>query len=149
LVVRAQKGDGLIDGQVAMFQRMHDKYAAQGLDIILMLRTEGYSWSSPPQTPSDEAKTDAWYYLEYLKVPFTVAVDETPFTKQEDGRLVPGRIAFEQQYVLPEVLIGRDGRIYSLWLGFESETQLDAFVRQALAQPAPTMAATLPSSPRD
>jgi hypothetical protein len=136
LITRVQKGDGLMDAQIAMLRRVYDRYHDRGLDIVLILKTQGFSWSSPPQTPADEAKTIAWYYYDYLKLPFPIVVDETPFTTQPDGRRVPGPIAFERQYVLPHVLVGRDGRISTLWLGFESESQMDAFVERALAAPA-------------
>jgi glutathione peroxidase-family protein len=128
------KGNGLMDSQMAMLQRLYKKYHDKGLEIVLILKTEGYSWSSPPQSAEDEAKTDAWYYLDHLQLPFTVMVDETPFTTRPDGRREPGQIAFQHTYPLTRVLIGRDGRIYTLWMGLESESQMNAFIQQALEQ---------------
>jgi hypothetical protein len=135
LVMEVEKEGGLMSPRMAMLRRIYDRYHDRGLEIVLVLKTQGFSWSSPPQTPADEARAVAWYYYDYLKLPFTVVVDETPFTTQPDGRRVAGKIAFEQQYVLPSVLIGRDGRIFTLWLGFISESQRNSFVAQALAAP--------------
>jgi hypothetical protein len=121
-----------MDAYIASLLRLYNKYHAQGLEIVLVLKTQGYSWSSPPQSAADEAKTDAWYYLDHFGLPFTVVVDETPFTKKPDGRRVAGQIAFEQDYVMRHALIGRDGRIRTIGYGLTSESMEDAFIRQAL-----------------
>jgi hypothetical protein len=134
LVTQVQKGDGVMTPQLAGLLRLWNKYHAAGLDIVLVTKTQGYSWSSPPQKPDDEAKTDAWYFLNYLKLPFTLIVDEAPVTKRPDGRLVHGRITFENEFPLPGgVLIGRDGRVYTTWIGLSPDGTRDAFIRQALA----------------
>jgi hypothetical protein len=132
LVMRMEKGGGLMNGQTAMLKRLYDRYHDRGLEIVLVFKTEGFSWSSPPQSSSDEAKTIAWYYYEHLKLPFKIVVDETPFTVRPDGRKVPGPIDFERQYFPPEALIGRDGKIYTTWIGLVSESQMNAFIEQAL-----------------
>jgi hypothetical protein len=111
----------------------------------LVFKTQGYSWSSPPQSAADEAKTIAWYYAEHLKVPFTLVVEETPFTKLPDGRRIPGRTAFQQTYMPPQALIGRDGRIYTSWIGLGSERQMEVFIEQALAQKPQTQKPPAPS----
>jgi len=137
LVMRVEKDGGFKTERTAMLERLYSRYHDRGFDVVLVLKTQGFSWSSPPQTPDDEAKTIAWYYYDHLQLPFKLVVDETPFTTQPDGRKVPGMIDFERQYFPAEALIGRDGRIYSTWIGLESEAQLNAFIEQALAQPAP------------
>lgn len=134
LVVRASKGDGLMSGTMAMFKRLYDRYHEQGLDIVLVLRTQGYSWSSPPQSPADEAKTIAWYYRDYLKLPFTVVVEETPFTRQPDGRRVDGRTPFDSLYMGRTTIVGRDGTIFTNSVGTESESQYETFISMALAE---------------
>jgi hypothetical protein len=132
LVREVTKGRGIMDPYIASLLRLYNKYHAKGLEIVLVLKTQGYSWSSPPQSAEDEAKTIAWYYLDHLQLPFTVVVDETPFTKKPDGRRVAGQIAFEQDYVMHGALIGRDGRIRTIAYGLTSESMEDAFIRQAL-----------------
>jgi hypothetical protein len=145
------KGSGLMDPRTAILQRLYDKYHAQGLEIVLVFKTQGYSWSSPPQSAADEAKTIAWYYTDYLKLPFTLVVDETPFTRLPDGRREPGTIAFQRQYPTLQAIIGRDGRIYTTWIGLRSERQMEVFIEQALGQrntqQAPQPALTRRSEP--
>jgi hypothetical protein len=140
LLIKVQKDQGLMSARMAMLRRLYNQYHDRGLDIVLVLQTEGFSWSSPPQSPADEAKTIAWYYYDFLKLPFKVVVDETPFTTKPDGRRVSGQIAFNRQYVLPQVIVGRDGRIFTLWIGLESESQMRAYIEQALAAPTPVLA---------
>lgn len=149
LFQRVEKGQGFMSGQLATLRRLYDKYHEAGLEIVLVTGTHGYSWSSPPQTTADEAKTDAWYFSEFLKLPFTVVVQETPFQRKPDGRRVDGQIDFSRQYPLSSrVLVGRDGRIYSLWVGLEDESQLNAVIPQALAaSPTPPVAAQQTTQP--
>jgi hypothetical protein len=133
LVTMVGKEQGLMSAQLARLRRVYDRYHARGLDIVLVVKTQGYSWSSPPLTPEEEAKTIEWYFRGHLKLPFKVVVDVTPFTTRDDGRRVPGTIAFERAYGMSNhAIIGRDGKIVSQWLGFESEEQMNAFVEQAL-----------------
>jgi hypothetical protein len=118
---------------MAMLKRVYDRFHSRGFDILLILKTQGFSWSSPPLTPEEEAKTIEWYYRGYLKLPFNIMVDVTPFTVRDDGIREPGQIAFEREYSLPsQAIIGRDGRIFSQWFGLESEAQMNAFIEKAL-----------------
>jgi hypothetical protein len=97
-----------------------------------VLKTEGYSWASPPQSADVEAKTIAWYYLNHLGLPFTIVVYETPFTRKPDGRRVAGEIPFSNDY-RGMTLIGRDGRIRTMSVGLSGEKAISAYVEQALA----------------
>jgi hypothetical protein len=134
LVVRASKGSGFMSANMAMYKRLYDRYHDQGLDIVLVLRTEGYSWSSPPQSPEDEAKTIAWYYRGYLNLPFTVVVEETPFTRQPDGRRVNEPTPFDTLYLGRSTIVGRDGTIFTMAIGTASESQYNTFISMALAE---------------
>jgi hypothetical protein len=133
LVMELQQGGGTMGIEVAMLRRLAQKYAAQGLDITAVVKTKGYSWSSPPQTPEAEAKTNAWYFLNYLKLPVTLVVDETPFTRDATGRRQDGLIDFEEKYPTRFGIIGRDGRIRAISTGKDTEAMLDAYLREALA----------------
>jgi hypothetical protein len=134
LVVMLNKGNGIMDARSARVRRLYEKYGARGLDIIGLVRTNGYSWSSPPQSPEAEAKVDAWYFLDYLKLPITLVVEQTPFTTQPDGRrVVAGPNRFSAAYPMVHfLLIGRDGRIISTSFGFGSDAELDAYIQKAL-----------------
>jgi hypothetical protein len=128
------KGQGLLTSDLAALRRLYDKYHDDGLEIVLLLRTEGYSWASPPLSPADEAKTIAWYYRKHLGLPFTIVVDETPFTTKPDGRRVAGSVPFVKEYAGGATLVGRDGRIRVAGALFNTkEPVLDAFIEQALA----------------
>jgi hypothetical protein len=132
LVTLVKKGEGLMTPDLAMLRRLYDKYHSAGLEIVLVLKTEGYSWASPPQSAAVEAKTIAWYYLNHLGLPFTIVVYETPFTRKPDGRRVSGVIPFSNDYH-GMTLIGRDGRIRTMSVGLSGEKAITAYVEQALA----------------
>jgi hypothetical protein len=133
LVMQVDKSNGTMTNELAMIRRIAKKYAAD-VDVTLVVKTKGYSWSSPPQTPEAEAKTDAWYFLKYMKLPVTLVVDETPFTRDDTGRRQDGQIDFEKHYMLRWGLIGRDGRLRTMSTGKDSEAMLEAFVRSALGR---------------
>lgn len=133
LLMAVSKGySGLMTGQLAMLRRMYDKYNANGFEVILIVRTEGYSWASPPQSPEDEARVINWFFRDHLQLPFPVLVQETEFRLLPDGRRVSQGIAFMSQYPTPHVLVGKDGRVHTLYIGVGTEAELDAFIRQAL-----------------
>lgn len=134
LVVLTQKGGGVLSSNLAALRRLAKKYGPQGLDVTLVVKTAGYSWSSPPQTPEAEANTDAWYFLNYLKMPVALVVDETPFTRDDTERLQPGMVDFQKHYPIGWGLIGRDGKIRSLSVGYASDPMLEKFVQKALAE---------------
>jgi hypothetical protein len=133
LITRMQKGKGQITPDLAMLHRLYDKYHAAGLEIVLVLQTEGHSWASPPQTADDEAKTIAWYFLDHLGLPFTIVIYKTPFTKKPDGRIVPGDIPFSKDYQ-GTTLVGRDGRIRAMGIGLSGEDAISAYIEQELAK---------------
>jgi hypothetical protein len=133
LVMMGQKGNGTMSSYLAMLRRLVNRYSAQGLDVVLVAKTDGYSWASPPQTPEAEANTDAWYFLNYLKLPVTLVVDETPFTRDDVGRRQDQLIDFQKHYPLNWGLVGRDGRIRSLSAGLFNDKMMEALVRKALA----------------
>jgi hypothetical protein len=139
LVEQVTKGNGLMSGGMKKYLRLYHEFHDAGLDIVFVLKTQGYSWSSPPQNAANEAKIDAWYFREHLKLPFPVVVDETPFTVRSDGRRVAGQIAFEKEYgPYKQLLIGRDGRIIITgWQVGSSESVLRAFIQRALSTEAP------------
>lgn len=134
LIMSLSRGDGIMDRRGAMMRRLSKKYGAQGLDIVGVVRTEGYSWSSPPQTPDAEAKVDAWYFLDYLKLPITLVVEQTPFTTQPDGRrVVAGPDRLSARYPMtPAMLVGRDGRIITTSVGLNTDAEFEAYIEKAL-----------------
>jgi hypothetical protein len=132
LLVAGHKGKGTMTKEEAMYKRLYDRYGKDGLEIVLVVNTNGYSWSSPPQSPADEAKTIAWYFRDYLKIPVTVVVNTSQFTTSKDGRRVPASPLHDAGG--PFGLVGRDGKMFTVWIGTESEAALDTYIQAALAQ---------------
>jgi hypothetical protein len=132
LLVAGHKGRGTMTKEEAMYKRLYDRYGKDGFEIVLIVNTSGYSWSSPPQAAADEAKTIAWYFRDYLKIPVTVVVNTSQFTQTKDGRrtLAPPLHGTGG----PMGLVGRDGKMFTIWIGTESEAALDTYIQAALAQ---------------
>lgn len=81
-------GVGRMEPYLARLRRWHERYHSEGLDIILVYVTNGYAWDSPPLEPDEEAQIAAWYYREYLQLPFKVIVEKREMTRLPDGRLL-------------------------------------------------------------
>lgn len=63
---------------LALVRRLYEKYHKNGLDVILIVRTLAKSvWASPPLDPADVAKTAAWYFHDYLKLPMPLLVAQS------------------------------------------------------------------------
>lgn len=135
LFVKTRLGNGRLDSQLATLRRLHEKYGSQRLDIVLVLNTAGFAWSSPPLSTADEAKIIGWYFRDHLKLPFKVVVEETQFTTRSDDRRIGNRPIFVGMYdpiFLRGVIIGKDGNISSINYGFASEAMLEAYVVREL-----------------
>lgn len=137
LLIRSQLGDGQMTSNLAMLRRLYEKYSDQGLDIVLLLNTKGFAWASRPLSTSEEAKVIGWYFREHLGLPFRVAVMETQFGKMNDGRKVAEPIPYDNLYrpvSMLNVMIGKDGNISSIGIGFQSEAMLEAFIVRELGR---------------
>lgn len=137
-VGRLARGSGAVtQSNLAAYRRLYEKYKDRGFDVILVGATQGYAWSSPPLSPAEESKVQAWFYLDHLHLPFRLVVQETPYTRKPDGRRVDDKTDFEQQFFgapgTAEVLIGRDGRLLTARRLMHSEVELDAWIARALA----------------
>ncbi|HWZ57813.1 MAG TPA: hypothetical protein VNW46_02465 [Gemmatimonadaceae bacterium] len=117
-----------------VLRRLARKYRAAGLDIVLLMKTDGYSRTSGPQTLQEEAASAKQYFLHYLGLPADLFIVETQFTRRPDRRLDAVPVSFGQPYAKAHlVLVGRDGTIQLLIKSHQpSETELDAYVRRAV-----------------
>ena len=138
LLVLVDKGNGMIGYTPAVLLRLYQRFGSQGLNIVMVTRTQGYSWSSPPQSLENEAKTTAWYFHEYLKLPFPLVVYETKYGRDEFGERVDQPIEYLRQYPFDRALVGTDGRVYTTGIGTQSESQLQAFIAKALSDQQPS-----------
>jgi hypothetical protein len=147
-------GSGFMDPYLAALRRLHEKYHAQGFDIMLIARTQGFAWESPPLDSLQEAKLIGWYYREYLKLPFTILIFSQPFSRRSDGRLVPQGIDGQIPLIGPfsewrpwwGYIISRDGtivrQIFRTEWTHRREKEIEAYIRRELAIPASTRAST-------
>ena len=116
----------------AMVRRLHKKYTGAGLEITLMTKTSGFSSGSAPQEPDVEAKEAQHYFLDFLNLPVTLAVVNTPFRISPDGRRADSAVQFEEDYQDASlVLSGRDGHAVMI-SGLQEEPVVDAFIKRAL-----------------
>jgi hypothetical protein len=136
MLVDQDDGQGAY-GRYAMIRRLAGRYGERGLSITLVMPTTGFTrWSaSPPQEPAEEAQSARWYFLEYLHLPASLAVDSTPFTRKPDGRRVNGRSPFFTLYAnAPVVLTDQKGNVIFLGV-LGPEAELEAYIRRALGLP--------------
>lgn len=117
LLINAPIGAGRPTPQLAIARRLYQKYAGDGLDIVMVHRRKGFIWGSNRLAPEAETQLMRWYDHEYLKLPFPIAIYDSSATNFPEA-----------------MLVGRDGRLYAATAaaGPEDEVGLDAFIRQAL-----------------
>lgn len=83
----------------AVIRRLNAKYAPTGLDAILTTSTRGYFRSQPMQSPATEADLAGKYFIDHLKLPVAVAVQETPFSiRATDGRRMNQQMSNSRNY---------------------------------------------------
>lgn len=136
---------GKMESYLAMLKRLHEKYYNAGLDIVLVTKTNGYAWDSPPLDPEEEAKVIAWYYRDYLKLPFRIMVEKTEFVRVPDGRLISlsgGRPDFMTSHFIGKrrsylnlgtgYIVGRNGTVVSYFTrsSASGEPLADAIVKR-------------------
>jgi hypothetical protein len=61
-------------------------------------------------------------------------VEQTQFTRQPDGLLIPSNVAIERDNPTQQDIICRYLKIYTVWHGLQSESQLNVWIQQALAE---------------
>lgn len=101
-----------------VLRQLMAKYGDE-LDVTFVTETRGFAAGTGPLEPADEAKKAASYFLDFLKFPVAVLVDETPWEKIPDGRRFAQPSAIGSMFAgwrtLNTVLIDKEGRIQ--WLG--------------------------------
>jgi hypothetical protein len=124
----------LVMGEVsesdALFlRRLAHRYTSHGLRMTVVTKTNGY-WTrsgtaTGPRTPAQEAAQDSAYYLDYLQLPATVAIVETPFVTQPDGYVVQRTpVEYERDWVDTSgsggnlVLVDPNGKLLKRWAVF-------------------------------
>jgi len=95
----AAVGGGAYSGY-AILRRLVAKYGAQGFDVTLVTRTGGY-FRSKLVAPDTELVKNREYFIDYLKLPFALAVWKTPLSKRDDGQVMVSAAPNEQAYQPP------------------------------------------------
>ncbi len=105
-------------GLYTLMRQLIAKYGNE-LDITFVTETRGFAAGTGPLEPKDEAKKASSYFLDFLKLPVAVLVDETPWETIPDGRRIaqPSAIGsmFSGWSALNAILVDKEGRIQ--WLG--------------------------------
>lgn len=132
-------GAGRMEAYLALLRRMYERYHDQGLEIVLVGRTQGFTWASPPLEAGAEADVIGWYYRDYLKLPFPVLVEESTFGQLRDGRRVRAHSSFSLTFddrirVGTGYLVARDGTVISLNMQLKYDPQLEGLIRRELAR---------------
>jgi hypothetical protein len=98
--------------EYSFYRMLHDKFGARGLRILLVARTSGFFRNEAIEVPSQEVELIRKYYLDFLKMPVTLVVDEARFNRLPDGRRIAEDIPWYRTWPNDgTVLIGRDGKI--------------------------------------
>lgn len=147
LYYRIQEGDIMgvhMRPRYAILQRLHQKYHEQGLKIVIVTAVQGYMWGSAPLEPEKEAELHAWYFRNYLKLPFTVLANRQNLIRLEDGRIRRMPLLFDRyydedgKYVGRNMgyLVGRDGTYQtSNTILLMSEATAEAFILAEINKP--------------
>lgn len=141
MLVVIDRGDGRPPTELASVRRLYEKYRAQGLDVMLLTRTHGSAWASPPLAVDDEVQLNAWYFHTYLKLPMTLAVLRTPMTVDGTGTRAeqPVALPFGMNAMWPWgiMLFDRQGKSLPPFgtLGRQSEVEYETLIRHTLGLP--------------
>jgi hypothetical protein len=112
-------------------QRLRQRYG-DSLGVTILTRTAGYIRDSGPLEPAQEADSIRRYLQDDLKLPATVAVQETPFHRLPDGRRVDDPMPDGDQmrpYDFGAVVVDREGNVMAL---ANNEAEVDAYLDRAI-----------------
>lgn len=111
---------------------LQKQYGAD-LDVTIVTSTVGYATGTGPLAPAEEAQKAADFYLNYLKIPAAILVEETPISKRDDGRILRGTSKFAETFAsMNAVLVDRNGVIR--WLGLIQSTKDKRMINAAIVR---------------
>lgn len=134
-------------------RHLADVYGRHGLRIVLLAPTQGYAVRSLPLPPEKEAERLRWYFLDYLKLPVTVAVARSTMDHLPDGRIQRKQLCLNfpdipnndtstiacKYLSIPMVLLDRDDKL--LYAG-DADPAFDAILDRAVNNTAVSTRAT-------
>jgi hypothetical protein len=98
---------------ISVVRRLHDEYAARGLDIVFMTFTTGWFRTIVEPRPGDEIHNIQRWYLDFWHMPASLAAEESQFGRLADGRRQNTPVTNQTNYGFgaTAVLIGKDNVI--------------------------------------
>lgn len=121
----------------AMVQRLHDKYAARGLDLVYMAYTMGSFRNTVHPKPANEVEQYKRWFLDYVHLPMTFAIEESQYGRLADGRRENTPMMNQKNYWHGDdgILVGKDGKIRLIIpVRGTEESILDQQIEAALSQ---------------
>ena len=109
----------------ATLRRLHASYAARGLDIVFMTVSRGFYRMSVLPDPAVEAGKLRGFFVDYLKLPLALTVEESQFGRLSDGRRqnTASLNATNYRVGVGMALIGKDGS-FKMLLTLSPESEL-------------------------
>jgi hypothetical protein len=104
---------GAYYSEYAVLKRLQATYAARGVDFVIMTFTAGSFRNHLMPRPAAEAEVLKGWFLDYLKLPVTLAVEQSQFGYLQDGRRQGHQVTNYQNYafIRNASLVGKDGKI--------------------------------------
>jgi hypothetical protein len=104
---------GMYFPDYAVMRRLQAKYAGRGVQFVIMTFTAGSFRDHLLPRPAQEADALKGWFLDYLKLPVTLAVEQSQFGFLQDGRRQghPGTNFQNYAFSRNGSLVGKDGKI--------------------------------------
>jgi len=122
---------------VATLRRLRERYAGRDVDFVYSTYTAGYFRGKVEPTPADEVKDLKRWFVDFINMPVTVAVEESQFGRLIDGRRQNVDTENRKNYYLGSnvAIIGKDGKRRAALssLGVDSEEMYYREIDEALA----------------
>lgn len=121
----------------AMVQRLHDKYAARGVDLVYMAYTNGSFRNTVHPKPTNEVAQYKRWFVDYLHLPMTFAIEESQYGRLADGRRENTPMMNQKNYWHGDdgILVGKDGKIRLIVpVRGTEESIIDQQIEAALSQ---------------
>lgn len=124
----------------SILRRLGKKFAGQKFQIVLLSFTQGRVYNHLVPNEDHEAESIRRYFLEFLKVPATLAIERSRFSTMESGLRNMAPLVNSRFYAMGPVfdatVIGKDGRVvYLESFSEKTELALEAAIQAALDAP--------------
>jgi hypothetical protein len=122
-------------GNIPAVRRLGTQYAGK-LKVVGVMGTIGYFRDLGPLTPQLETQELRKYFLEDLKIPGAVAVNNTVFNKMPDGRRqadpTPNERAYRSRTGATVMLVDPQGIIRRVWVSWDKsyEVRIDEAIQR-------------------